>query len=78
MSGPSLAKDTVHHMTGFCTHAFVPRGKPLSELVELLGYRRGRLASGATVLFLERMPTPDDIQLAGYSYFSDGAVQGHN
>src|ERR1700689_1993748 len=43
----------------------------------LLGDRRGRLASGATILFLEMLPNPDDLQLAGYTYFSDGALQGH-
>ena len=62
---------------GFCTHAFLLRGKSLGDLEGLLGYRRGRLASGATILFLEALPTPGDIQLAGYTYFSDGAAGGH-
>jgi hypothetical protein len=43
----------------------------------LLGYRSGRLASGAMILFLEQLPEPDDFQLAGYTYFSGGAVEGH-
>jgi hypothetical protein len=73
----ALALSTAHQMKGFCTHAFLLRGKPLTELEDLLGYRRGRLAAGATILFLEALPTPDDFQLAGYTYFSDGAVQGH-
>ena len=64
-------------LTGFCTHAFLLRGKSLSDLEGMLGYRPGRLASGATVLFLEQLPGPDDFQLAGYTYFSDGALQGH-
>jgi hypothetical protein len=72
-----LTLGAVHQMTGFCTHAFLLRGKSLNDLADLLGYRRDRLASGATILFLERLPTPDDLQLAGYTYFSDGAVQGH-
>jgi hypothetical protein len=72
-----LGLNTVHDMTGFCTHAFLLRGKPLTELEDLLGYRRGRLAAGATILFLQALPTPDHFQLAGYTYFSDGAVQGH-
>lgn len=72
-----LNPGTLHQTTGFCTHAFLLRGKSLNDLEDLLGYRRGRLAGGATVLFLEKLPTPDDIQLAGYTYFSDGAVQGH-
>lgn len=72
-----LKVDTVHDMTGFCTHAFLLRGKSLTNLEDLLGYRRGRLANGATILFLDRLPVPEDFQLAGYTYFSDGAVQGH-
>jgi hypothetical protein len=73
----ALSLNSIHQMTGFCTHAFLLRGKSLSDLEDLLGYRRGRLASGATILFLEKLPTPDDLQLAGYTYFSDGALQGH-
>ena len=73
----ALTLGTLHQLTGFCTHAFLLRGKSLDDLEDLLGYRRGRLASGATILFLEKLPAPDDIQLAGYTYFSDGAVQGH-
>ena len=73
----ALTLGSVHQMTGFCTHAFLLRGKSLNDLADLLGYSRDRLASGATILFLEKLPTPDDIQLAGYTYFSDGAVQGH-
>lgn len=72
-----LAVGTAHQMTGFCTHVFLLRGKPLTELEDILGYRRGRLTPGATILFLEALPTPDDFQLAGYTYFSDGTVQGH-
>lgn len=68
---------SVHNTMGFCTHAFLLRGKSLLELESLLGYRRGRLASVATILFLEKLPSPEDIVLAGYTYFSDGAVQGH-
>jgi hypothetical protein len=64
-------------MTGFCTHAFLLRGKSLSDLEKSLGYRSGRLASGARILFLEQLPQPDDFELAGYTYFSGGAVQGH-
>jgi hypothetical protein len=71
-----MAIGTVQQRTGFCTHAFLLRGKPLSELEDLLGYSRGRLAAGATILFLERLPSAQDIQLAGYTYFSDAAVQG--
>jgi hypothetical protein len=74
---PGLAAGKVHRMRGFCTHAFLLRGKPLSELEKLLGYRAGRLAAGARVLFLEDLPTVDDFQLAGYTYFSDGALRGH-
>jgi hypothetical protein len=72
-----LTSGTVHQMTGFCAHAFLLRGKSLDDLEDLLDYRRGRLARGATILFLEKLPPPDDIQLAGYTYFSEGAVQGH-
>jgi hypothetical protein len=77
MMATVLTPGSVHQMTGFCTQALPLRGKSLNELEDLLGYRRGRLAAGATILFLEKLLTPDDIQLAGYSYFSDGAVGGH-
>jgi hypothetical protein len=73
----ALALGMSKAMTGYCTHAFLLRGKSLTELETLLGYGRGRLANGATILFLERLPGPDDLQLAGYTYFSDGTVQGH-
>lgn len=72
-----LSPGSVHQMTGFCTHAFLLRGKSLKELATLLGYVESRLASGATILFLQKLPTPDEFQLAGYTYFSDGTVQGH-
>jgi hypothetical protein len=73
-----LAVRTAHPMTtGCCTHALLLRGKSLTELEDVLGYQRGRLAAGATILFLEALPTADCFQLAGYTYFSDGAVQGH-
>jgi len=74
---PEWAVGTVHESTGFCTHAFLLRGKTLTELQTLLGYRSGRLVAGATILFLETLPTVDDFQLAGYTYFSDGTLQGH-
>jgi hypothetical protein len=72
-----LSVGTLKQMTGYCTHAFLLRGKTLEQLEDLLGYRRGRLVTGATILFLKQLPGPDDFQFAGYSYFSDGAVTGH-
>jgi hypothetical protein len=65
------------HITGYCTHAFILRGKPLTELESVLGYGRGRLAMGAAILYLEEVPVPEDFRLAGYTYFSDGTVRGH-
>lgn len=64
-------------MTGYCTKAAFLRGKTLPELERLIGYGDGRLAGGATIFFLRQLPAPDDFQLAGYNYFSDGAVRGH-
>jgi hypothetical protein len=63
-------------MKGFCTKAFLLAGKPLNVLEEQLGYRPGRLAAGATIYFLETLPTADQIQLAGYTYFSGGEFRG--
>ena len=76
MPGAATIGSTVFRK-GFCTHALHLRGKTLSELAELLGYEQTRLAAGASVLFLQSVPGPRDFQLSGYSYFSDGAVQGH-
>jgi hypothetical protein len=66
-----------HWSKGFCTNALVLRGKSLRDLETLLGFRSGRLDAGASVSFLQRMPTPDEFRLAGYTYFSHGAVAGH-
>ena len=73
----TLAAGQIYFTAGFCTHAFLLRGKSLSDLERLLGYRSGRLAAGAALLFLEQLPGPDDLELARYTYFSDGAIQGH-
>ena len=72
-----LPTGSVHLMTGYCTHAFLLRAKTGAELEAMLGYRRGRLAKGFSILFLETLPDPDGFQLAGYTYFSDGARGGH-
>lgn len=62
---------------GFCTHAFLLRGRTPGVLEHLLGFREGRLSEGAAILFLEKLPCVGDFELAGFTYFSDGAVQGH-
>lgn len=62
---------------GYCTQACLLRGKTLGQLEDMLGFRKGRLQNGATILFLQRLPGPDDFQLAGYTYFSDGTQGGH-
>ena len=67
---------TILQTTGFCTQAFLLRGQSLPELEDRLGFRRDRLASGAMILFLEKLPLPEDFELAGYTNFSDGAVRG--
>jgi hypothetical protein len=73
----TLAAGQIYFTAGFCTHAFLLRGKSLSELDYMLGFRSGRLAAGAALLFLEQSPDADDLELAGYTQFSDGAIQGH-
>jgi hypothetical protein len=73
----ALKVGEVKFAKGFCTHAVVLRGRYLGELETLLGYRNGRLAAGATVLFLDCLLTPEDFRLGGYNYFSDGTLRGH-
>jgi hypothetical protein len=67
---------TSQQTKGFCTQAFLVHGVSLAELEERLGFRKDRLKLGATILFLEQLPVPEDFELAGYTYFSDGAVRG--
>jgi len=62
---------------GYCTQAWFLRGKSLGQLEDMLGFTKGRLDNGATILFLQRLPGPEDFQLAGYTYFSDGTQGGH-
>jgi len=62
---------------GYCTHAWLLRGKSLGQLERLLGCRSGRLDEGATIMFLQRSPGAADFQLAGYTYFPDGTEGGH-
>jgi hypothetical protein len=64
-------------MTGFFTKAVFLRRQSTAELERRLGYAPGRLAQGWWLLFLERMPTPDDFEYMGYSYMSGGVTQGH-
>ena len=75
---PELKVGSMVKERGFCTHAFLLRGRPPELLETLLGFRTGRLSEGAVILFLEEPPSVDDFELAGFTYFSDGAVQGHS
>jgi hypothetical protein len=68
--------DTVWTL-GYCTHAWLLRGKSLGQLERMLGFRTGRLDEGATILFLQRLPGANDFQLVGYTYSPDGTEGGH-
>lgn len=64
-------------MDGFFTHARYLRSQPAEEIERRLGYRKGRLASGWWLLFLQQMPAPDQFEYRGYSQMSGGRAQGH-
>jgi hypothetical protein len=53
------------------------RGQSPAELERRIGFRAGRLSQGWYLLFMLRLPTPDEYEMHGYTHFSGGMVQGH-
>ena len=64
-------------MAGYVLRLDTIRGQPPAELERRLGYRPGRLAQGWRLLFLLDRPAPEQIELRGYTHWSDGAPSGH-
>lgn len=62
---------------GFFTQARYMRGVSLGDMERRVGYREGRLAEGAALLFLTRMPRADEFQFRGYTHMSNGVPLGH-
>ena len=54
-------------VSGFVTQAKYLLGRSLSHIESLLGFQAGRLANGANFATLERLPTIDEFETAGYS-----------
>jgi hypothetical protein len=65
-------------LKGYVTQSHFVASKSCAALETLLGYKAGRLAGGWALLALTRLPTPDDFEFRGYSYFSGGIEQGHD
>jgi len=63
--------------TGYVLRLDAIRGQPPAELERRLGYRVGRLAQGWRLLFLLERPAPEQVELRGYTHWSDGAPSGH-
>lgn len=74
---PDFSPEQQILLKGYVTKALFLRQQPSSELERRLGYASGRLAQGWWLLFLERMPIPDDFEFRGYSQMSGGVAQGH-
>lgn len=52
---------------GYVTKEAFLVGRPLQAFERLLGFRAGRLAAGATIAKLDRLPQAHEFELAGYS-----------
>lgn len=61
---------------GFVTRLIFVINRPARALEEAIGYHRGRLDKGWSLLLLKERIEPNDIVLAGYSHFSGGRI-GH-
>ncbi len=57
------------HVTvkGYVTQDKYLLGRDLAQIERILGYRAGRLATGATFVKLDVLPEPSGFELAGYS-----------
>lgn len=72
----ALTAGTFIKAKGFVTRLISVINRPASRLEDLIGYHRGRLALGWSLLLLKEAVEPSDIILAGYSHFSGGRI-GH-
>lgn len=61
---------------GYITQDKFLLGQSLAELEKRLGFHPGRLAWGASVVRLERLPLPNEFQLAAYSMTAEHRHQG--
>lgn len=61
---------------GFVTRLIFVINRPARALEDAIGYHRGRLDQGWSLLLLKEPVSPGDIALAGYSHFSGGRI-GH-
>ena len=52
---------------GFVTQYKYLGGRTLFQMESLLGFQSGRLSNGATIATLDRLPTLDEFETAGYS-----------
>lgn len=61
---------------GFVTRLIFVINKSANDLEDAIGYHRGRLSKGWSLLLLKEKVAPSEIVLAGYSHFSGGRI-GH-
>jgi hypothetical protein len=75
MDGLTVGQEA--RMAGYVLRLDSIRGQPPAELERRLGFRVGRLAQGWRLLLLLDRPAPEQIELRGYTHWSDGAPSGH-
>jgi len=72
---PSLpAPGTFLKAKGFVTRLIFVINQPARELEARIGYHRGRLDAGWSLLLLKEPVAPGEIVLAGYSHLSGGRI----
>jgi hypothetical protein len=63
------------NVSGCVTKDKFIRGKTIEEIEKLIGFHRGRLASGLTVVKLNRLPAMNEFDLAAYSNVATHRLQ---
>jgi hypothetical protein len=74
-----MAKLRLHQsisVDGYVTQHHFLRGQDARELERRVGYGAGRLKDGFYLLFLNRVPKPDEFELKGYSHLPGGKPVG--
>src|SRR5215470_17227242 len=74
-----MAKLKLHQsisVDGYVTQHHFLRGQDARELERRVGYGAGRLKDGFYLLFLNRVPKPDEFELRGYSHLPGGKPVG--
>lgn len=63
------------NVSGCVTKEKFLRGRTLEQIEELIGFHKGRLLKGMTVVALNRQPQPDEFELASYTQIATHRFQ---